>query len=578
MSTDTGLQLNQSALQKVLGGVGDGFILTDNTGCIQYMNKAAEEIFSVDFANISKRMFSEVCKLLNVETLEKFYNPVEKAMREKKTVGLSRNIGVMTPEGPEYLSATCSPMLNEDSKVIGCTAIFRNISRIRNLEQKVVSDQYYMRAVFEAAKIGICSMDVNARLVEVNEAALETMGITYQEAIGNKLGDMFSCVNAAARGCGNSAKCQFCVIRNNVEAALLDDSFSTEFIAAIISTKNEEPIWLQFFLTQVWKDNVKQVVLTLIDISKRKQRERELTEAKRVAEAASLTKTQFLANMSHEIRTPINGMTGMINLTLRTDLSELQRENLQAAKQCSEDLLRIINDILDYSKLESGKMPIENIDMDLPAMLDRVRAVHAQVAKEKGLEFNYLNSGDLPKYIKGDPLRLRQILHNLLTNAVKFTMQGSITLGARTFERGVGQYMEFLVEDTGIGMSPEEQEKLFKPFSQVDGSITRRFGGTGLGLMIVRELLKAMNGEIRVDSTPGKGSRFIFSIPLVLAQKADKELKDQTVFLNPHRPGCVENQNVFAMGDNLSGFVSVEDDDEADVLDLLKYCEDRLQN
>ena len=323
----------------------------------------------------------------------------------------------------------------------------------------------------------------------------------------------------------------------------------------------------------------------MIDISKRKQREKELTEARRMAEAANNTKTQFLANMSHEIRTPINGMTGMINLTLRSPLNEEQRANLQAAKQCSEDLLKIINDILDYAKLENGKMAIEKIDLDLHVLLKRVSALHGQVAAGKGLEFIPPDCSDLPQFIQGDPLRLRQILHNLLNNALKFTAKGSITLGARTFKRGIKSLLEFFVEDTGIGMTMEAQEKLFKPFSQVDGSTTRRFGGTGLGLMIVKELVTAMDGEIHLVSKPGAGSRFTFTIPLVLAEKADTELKDQSVFVNPYwdkkRKSGTEPEPENALPKELQVPVlettdAGEPDD--DILDLLKYCEDKLNS
>ena len=487
----------------------------------------------------------------------------------------------MHRDEPVFLSATCSPRHNKAGEVIGCSAVFRDISQMRRIAHKVESDQYYMRSVFEAAKIGICSLNIRGEIVEVNESALEILGGTYREVIGRQFGDVFQCVNCMPYGCGKGEKCKFCIIRNNIEAAVLDDSFSSEYVAAVITRNTDEPVWLQFFLTQVWKENEKQIVLTMIDISRRKQREKELMEARRMAEVASNTKTQFLANMSHEIRTPINGMTGMINLTLRTELNPEQRENLQAAKQCSEDLLKIINDILDYAKLENGKMTIEHIDLDLHGLLHRVAAVHANLAESKGLEFVGPDCTNLPHYIKGDPLRLRQILHNLLTNAIKFTSAGTIILGCTIARRGIRTMLEFYVEDTGIGMSREEQERLFKPFSQVDGSTTRKFGGTGLGLTIVKELVTAMYGEIHVMSSPGIGSRFTFVIPLKTAEKADMELKDQAVFMNPYMnyikaealPPALEK---LESSEKMEKSISSEPDD--DIMDLLKYCEDKLNS
>lgn len=568
-------------LEGIMGSLADGFVLTDKDSRVVYMNKSAEDIFEFHFQPDNPVLFKQIGRLMNLETQESFFCPVSRAIQEDKTVGLSKNIGIMHQDEPVFLSATCSPRHNKKGEVIGCSAVFRDISKLRGIAHKVESDQYYMRSVFEAAKIGICSLNIRGEIVEVNESALEILGGTYQEVIGRQFGDVFQCVNCVPYGCGKGDKCKFCIIRNNIEAAVLDDSFSSEYVAAVITKASEEPVWLQFFLTQVWKENEKQIVLTMIDISRRKQREKELMEARRMAEVASNTKTQFLANMSHEIRTPINGMTGMINLTLRTELNPEQRENLQAAKQCSEDLLKIINDILDYAKLENGKMTIEHIDLDLHGLLHRVAAVHANLAEGKGLKFMGPDCTNLPHYIKGDPLRLRQILHNLLTNAIKFTSEGTITLGCTIARRGIRTMLEFYVEDTGIGMSREEQERLFKPFSQVDGSTTRKFGGTGLGLTIVKELVTAMYGEIHVMSSPGVGSRFTFVIPLKKAEKADMELKDQSVFLNPYMndikaEALPPELEKLESSEKMEKSVSLEPDD--DIMDLLKYCEDKLNS
>ena len=568
-------------LEGIMGNLADGFVLTDKDSRVVYMNKSAEDIFEFHFQPDNPVLFKQIGRLMNLETQESFFCPVTRAIKEDKTVGLSKNIGLMHQDEPVFLSATCSPRHNKKGEVIGCSAVFRDISKLRGIAHKVESDQYYMRSVFEAAKIGICSLNVQGGIVEVNESALEILGGTYQEVIGRQFGDVFQCINCMPYGCGKGEKCKFCIIRNNIEAAVLDDSFSSEYVAAVITRNTDEPVWLQFFLTQVWKENEKQIVLTMIDISRRKQREKELMEARRMAEVASNTKTQFLANMSHEIRTPINGMTGMINLTLRTELNPEQRENLQAAKQCSEDLLKIINDILDYAKLENGKMTVEHIDLDLHGLLHRVAAVHANLAEGKGLEFVGPDCTNLPHYIKGDPLRLRQILHNLLTNAIKFTSAGTITLGCTIARRGIRTMLEFYVEDTGIGMSREEQERLFKPFSQVDGSTTRKFGGTGLGLTIVKELVTAMYGEIHVMSSPGVGSRFTFVIPLKKAEKADMELKDQSVFLNPYMNDIKAEDlppelEKLESSEKIEKSVSLEPDD--DIMDLLKYCEDKLNS
>ncbi|MCI7478119.1 MAG: ATP-binding protein [Selenomonadales bacterium] len=585
MNTKHSNYIEHSTLQGILGDIGDGVILTDTHENIVYLNKAAEALLECKFSNDVQLKFSDVCRLINIDTKEEYYSPIRRTLREKKPVGLGKNVGIVRSEGAVYLSATCSPMRNNDGNITGCSVILRDVTHMRQLEKKVEADQYYMRSVFEAAKIGMCSVNVRGELVDINDTALETMQAEYREAIAAQIGDAFKCINSVKFGCGRGDMCRYCVIRNNLEAAIMDDNYTNDFVVAMESINSDEPQWLQIFLSQVWRENEKQIVLAIIDISKRKKKEQELKKAKQEAEAASNTKTQFLANMSHEIRTPINGMCGMINLTLKTDLTDDQRENLNCAKQCSEDLLRIINDILDYAKLENGKMQIERIDLDLYELLDRVCSLHGQVAEGKGLFLKIPDILGLPHYIKGDPLRIRQILHNLLTNALKFTTSGGVTVECHVNETGVRRILEFTVTDTGIGMSEEDQKKLFKPFSQVDGSTTRRFGGTGLGLMIVKELVTAMGGEIAVKSKLGKGSSFIFWIPLAEAEKADVEMKDKSVYINPYKPKNNANTAKTDEGDsvqeqpevpNVPSILDNEPDD--DILDLLQYCNDKLND
>lgn len=563
-----------STLRGILGDISDGIILVDVNENILYMNDAAEDLLEFELQDGVEAKFSEVCRLVNLDTMEEFFSPIRRTLRVKKSVGLGKNIGFVRSDGPVYLSATCSLMRDDDGGIIGCSVILRNITRLRLLEKKVESDHHYMRSVFEAAKVGMCTVNMRGEIVDINETALETMGCDYHNAVGIQIGDAIKCVNCVEMGCGRGSECRYCVVRNNLEAAMLQEHFNSDFVVAMETLRHAEPQWLHIFMSQMWRGKEKQIVMSIVDISRRKKWENELVAAQKAAENASNTKTQFLANMSHEIRTPINGMCGMINLTLKTDLTDDQRENLNNAKQCSDDLLRIINDILDYSKLENGKMQIENIDLDLHEQLDRVCSLHGQVAEGKGLYMRRPDVDELPRFVRGDPLRLRQILHNLLANAVKFTTHGGITVECRVLEHGK-RMLEFTVTDTGIGMSDKDQNKLFKPFSQVDGSTTRRFGGTGLGLMIVKELVTAMGGDITVTSKLDQGSSFIFWIPLVLAEKADKEMKDRTVYMNPYKTLELHEVSLSENTIERNTGIAVSEPDN-DILDLLKYCNDKL--
>jgi signal transduction histidine kinase/CheY-like chemotaxis protein/HPt (histidine-containing phosphotransfer) domain-containing protein len=258
--------------------------------------------------------------------------------------------------------------------------------------------------------------------------------------------------------------------------------------------------------------NLVAVVETLRDVTEAKHLAEELMETRDAALSASRTKSQFLANMSHEIRTPMNGVLGMLDLLRDTRLDPQQRELADTAHQSAENLLEIINDILDISKIEAGRLDLEHVDMDLRSIVDDVCAILSRRAHDKGLEFTCLMPIDLPARLRGDPTRLRQILMNLVGNAIKFTDRGQVDLRVSAIGAEAGRVrLRFEIQDTGIGISAEAQQRLFKAFSQADGSTTRRFGGTGLGLAICKQLVEMMHGEIGIDSAAGSGSTFWFT-------------------------------------------------------------------
>lgn len=264
-----------------------------------------------------------------------------------------------------------------------------------------------------------------------------------------------------------------------------------------------------------------------------KQKNDDLYIAKKAAEAAALSKANFLSSMSHEIRTPMNGVLGITNILMEENPTETQKEHLQMLKYSAENLLNIINDILDYSKIESGKLRIEYITFDIHEVIQNVKKLFQKQAEEKNLDLFVDIDKGLPQFIKGDPYRLNQIFINLVGNAIKFTNTGNVRLITQVNQIGAGKVrLTFKIKDTGIGIPREKHKNIFESFSQADSSTNRIYGGTGLGLAITKKLVGLMKGEIKLESAVGLGSTFSFTLDFSIVKKARPKKRPKTSIRN----------------------------------------------
>ena len=282
------------------------------------------------------------------------------------------------------------------------------------------------------------------------------------------------------------------------------------------------------FNTVMYKSEADYINMVVIDVTEQKETENQLSKAIEDANAAYKTQAEFLANMSHEIRTPINGILGMLQLTLMADdLQADYRDNLTTAKNCADTLLRLINDILDISKLEAGKYNLKEEIFDVKSAIEETVAAQVPLATNKGLDLDCTFGNNIPKLVKGDGQRIQQILNCLLSNALKFTSEGSVRVKVASIDTDKESInMRIAVADSGIGISEKDMDKLFIRFSQVDASDTRKYGGSGLGLVITKQIVELMGGNITVQSKEGLGSTFIVEVPLKLIKAADVEVEE----------------------------------------------------
>jgi PAS domain S-box-containing protein len=503
------------------------FVSTPTDGRICALSRQAEREFGLQRASVVGR-----------DPVEAFGAPfgdrLTPAMREALAgaAPIEQEFELPTRSGTRVVVARHAPLCGPDGAPVALLTLTRDATAERRTEQALRESQQRARQFAETVDDSLfVSNPRRSHFDFIAASAFDTWGMT-REQFEQRPSCFYDNVVEDDRE----------IIARRLASELRGESVDIQFR---IRHPAKGLRWLRSRThTRVQPDGKLRVYGMVADITAERQREHELERARDEAQAASQAKSQFMANMSHEIRTPMNGILGMTELLLGTTLDDRQRRFAQAVYRSGESLLEIINDILDFSKIEAGKLELALADFVLRGVVEDTLELLAPRAHEKGLELSFREASGLPAVVRGDPLRLRQVLTNLVANAIKFTEHGEVVVDLRRAEggeAGASPALEFTVRDTGIGIPADVLPRLFSAFTQAHGGMSRRYGGTGLGLAISRQLVELMGGHLVVHSAPGVGSQFRFSVPLQAAPEGAAAVESREGDLSALRALVVED-------------------------------------
>ncbi len=494
-ATEAALRKSEAWFRAIYEQAGMGIVQTDADGRILAINPAFARMIGYSARELAGRHWAEITEPADTEISDQTFKGLVSGQAQYAHLNkrYRRKNGEIL-----WAALTLTQVKKPDGTLDFMLAMIEDITEQKQVQQALAESELRYQFLFENSLLGIGLASWEGTILDCNQAICRLLGYPRQELMRLRVPDMY------ARAADRNTFLDRLQKQGRVEGIELD---------LVRKDGRLLPVYLSAIRLPMSGGHA--VLTSFIDLTERKKMEQQLIEANQRLEGALQAKSQFLARMSHEIRTPLNAIMGMTELCLRGEmaLTPEQQEHLRAVRQSSTHLMELINDILDFSKIEAGKIRLESMDFDLRELLKGVVKGLELRAREKGLYLEKRCHPALTPYLKGDPTRLRQILINLLGNAVKFTSQGGVHLDiapepSRDPDR---RCLRFSVTDTGPGMAPEKLESIFDSFSQGDDSVTREYGGTGLGLSICRQLVHLMGGRIWASSQPGQGSCFCFT-------------------------------------------------------------------
>ncbi len=497
------LEESEQRYRKIVEESVDIILKIDIDGDLIYINPAAEKFFGYTKKDLLGTNYSN---LLAGDCKSTFFNSFGKISRKEVEPISNMVCSVQTrKKGVRWLSKN----LQKSTEIMSSsfTIIARDVTQQKIIEDKLLRSEEKYKRIIENMKLGLLEVDNDNKIIRVYDHFCKLTGYSEEELVGKKAMDVLTDEESRKK------------VQEHREKRFSGEETVYE---ALLKKKDGTEAWVLISGAPLYDDfgNITGSIGIHLDVTNQKNVERELIKARFKAEESSRSKEQFLANMSHEIRTPMNAIIGMTDLLLDTSLNSEQQKMLKTVQISSKNLLVVINDILDFSKIESGKLSIEKIGFKLRDVINHIVRTKKIKAESKDIWFEFKIADDVRNILVGDPFRLTQILLNLLSNANKFTEKGGVkfTVSSLGIHDNI-QQIQFKVEDTGRGISPEKLETIFDVFSQEDETISRKYGGTGLGLSITKKLVELHDGTISVDSTVGVGTTFTAQIGYVIGNE-----------------------------------------------------------